>query len=239
VRSLAQSRGCVPFASRLGLATQLAMTDMTLTSAQDVDKPTGRSQRFFFNRAHKDLTKAMKRAAITLWNVLLLAFVCFWAWAIIPKALLQFTDLDQLRAGTFKARVIMIGFEGLGLFLAIAVCAASVSSFFWRRISGLWRAIFGGVLVVLFFGTITAIGITHADRAKGAPNEFVNLHGDFVAFWVTTAFILLPHVICGRGYPDLAIAACCKIRGVRNTASTSGNSIIAETAKAKRGNPET
>lgn len=99
----------------------------------------------------------------------------------------------------------MHGFEGIGLLLAFAVCATSLSSFFGRRISFAWRFFFGSMPSVFFIGTIVEIQILQ-------PAQDFSSYSEYVTFLISTSFFLLPHVLLGRGYPDLALVLCSKLR---------------------------
>ena len=62
----------------------------------------------------------MKRAARIVWNVVLLGFVSFWAWAIIPKVMIQFSapaGVRALPAGVWSkgAGIGGVGFGGAGV----------------------------------------------------------------------------------------------------------------------------
>lgn len=153
----------------------------------------------------------MKLAVIILWNALLLLVVIACAWAILPRAMGQFTDLDKLPFGTFKARVIMIGFEGFGLFLAFATTAVSLCSFFWRDISRRWRIAFINVFAALTIGTLVDIGIAYLDMWRYTEIDVANHYGDYIAFWVSIGLSLFPVLLFGRSYPNLVFAAASRI----------------------------
>jgi hypothetical protein len=128
----------------------------------------------------------------------LLSFVGFWTWAIIPKVILQFSAPAHLQNKT----TIMFGFEGIGLLLAFAAGAVSLSSLFWRRssLSLPWRFVFGVTLAIFVIGTIVAIEIMQ-------PTPGISGYSDYAIFIVSTNFLLLPIVVLGRSYPDLALTA--------------------------------
>jgi len=147
----------------------------------------------------------VKRALIIFWNVFLGAFIGFYALIIMPRVIPQFRNLERYSDPAFKAQVIMAGFEGIGLLMAVAVCAVSLSSRFWRRIPLFWRVLFGSAFAAFCIGVVFAVGI---DQANGG---FV-FYADYATFLLVSGFFLLPPVVMGRGHPDLALRLYSKLK---------------------------
>ena len=159
------------------------------------------------HESHEE-SNAMMRVARIIWNVILLAFVSFWTWAIIPKVLLQFSDYKHPEKCAFSLQRFMMAGQGVGLLLAFAFGSISLSSLCWQRISAAWRIVFGVVLAAFLIGTFCEM----------AYEQFYAV-SDYCVFLISTSFFLLPPVLLGRGYPELAMMAYLRIRNKNVTPS--------------------
>ncbi len=119
----------------------------------------------------------------------------------------------------------MFGLEGIGLLMTIAATSASFCSLFWREVAKPWRLAFAVIFAVLAAGTFIAEWINYLDDRKYLPpTSGVSLDGDHVAFVLTISLFLLPLVVFGRSYPNLAMIACSRIFSRRNLVTNDAGS---------------
>lgn len=150
----------------------------------------------------------MKNHLTIAWNVIIALFIGLAAFVIVPKIIGQFQWLDRFSEGALRDRVVMMGFQGIGLLMVIAFGAFSLSSVFWRKVSWGWRGLFIGVLVSSVGGVVVAIQIDQANMGLVA-------YGDYLAFLIGAAVIVFPIALVGVGYPKLLLDAWRRILGRR------------------------
>lgn len=63
----------------------------------------------------------------TIWNLVLVCLGIAILWLIVPKVLPQFRDISPTLPDTFRARVIMGGFQGIGLIVAALLLFGSLT----------------------------------------------------------------------------------------------------------------
>ena len=78
-----------------------------------------------------------------IWNLLLVCLGIAILWLVVPKVFPQFREISPTLPGTFRARAIMVGFQGIGLIVTALLLFGSLSSWAWQGISSIGRWFYG------------------------------------------------------------------------------------------------
>jgi len=132
-----------------------------------------------------------------IWNLLLVCLGIAILWLVVPKVFPQFREISPTLPGTFRARAIMVGFQGIGLIVTALLLFGSLSSWAWQGISSIGRWFYGLMSLLLLGGAGVSIYIDYVDMG------FVG-YGDYITFIFSVLLIAFPIVAFGTGYIGLA-----------------------------------